>query len=92
MSAVKNLLGDTDFEMVERLMVEAGLDNIESQEIYERAGGDEAYGFWMLDCGLELVKSWLYDNRDKYSNEDELMFNGSAYMLKTYIKSKKLLN
>lgn len=92
MSAVKNLLGDTDFEMVERLMVEAGLDNIESQEIYERAGGDEAYSYWMLHIGLQLVRDWLNINRERYSSEDELMFNGSAYMLKTYIKSKKLLN
>ena len=92
MSAIKNLLGDIDFEMVEELLVEDGLDIIEMVELYDNAGGDETYEMWATVYGYELVQNWLNNYNGTATDESELIMEGIIYSFKHYIKWIKTLN
>lgn len=92
MSAMKDLVGNFDFEMVEEGLTENGLDMQEVMETYDKAGGDKMYLMWCGIYGEELVRNWL-DNHSTNNMDDYELFNkGVVIGLTEYFKWLKTLN
>lgn len=92
MSAMKDLLDDFDFEMVEEGLRDNGLSIDEVISTYHKAGGDKTYLMWCNIYGEELVNNWLNKHGNHNMTDYELYNQGAVIGLTEYFKWLKTLN